>query len=157
MGMVGDMRISLTPANNVEFIDFFAPHHSMAVEIADAVLERGENIEVRAMAQQMRDAQTSEIATMASIRQSLTGDRASPTSPVDPHMQTDMQRMTSMNGRSLDQMFLREMISHHAAAIPTAHRAKPHVQNSELRAMTDDIFDTQSREVGVMQHMLETL
>ena len=154
MGLLGDMRIAFTPSNDVEFIDFFVPHHSMVLEMADVVIQGGQSADVRAMAQKMRDSQTSELSRMTAVRQLLTGDSESARAPVDPHMPPEMERMKSISGTELDEMFLREMIPHHAAGIPTAHRAKPHVQNAELRAMADDIFEAQSTEIGDMQHML---
>ncbi|HKP64193.1 MAG TPA: DUF305 domain-containing protein [Polyangiales bacterium] len=50
-------------------------------------------------------------------------------------MDREMQSMMQMHGPELDQMFMHEMTQHHAAGIPTAHRAKLHVQHPELRAM----------------------
>ncbi|HKP64207.1 MAG TPA: DUF305 domain-containing protein, partial [Polyangiales bacterium] len=150
MGMTGDRRIPLTPANDTEFIDFFLPHHEMAVQMAEMQMAHGESPEVRAMAQAMRDAQTAEIARMRALR------GTEPTAPPnDAHMHGEMQMMMHVQGGELDHMFMTEMVQHHAAGIPTAHRAKPHVENPDLRAMADSIFQTQSREIGEMQNMLE--
>jgi uncharacterized protein (DUF305 family) len=52
-------------------------------------------------------------------------------------------------------MFLQEMIVHHSTALPTSHRAKPHVMDPELRELADAMFDDQAREVGEMQEMLK--
>jgi uncharacterized protein (DUF305 family) len=151
MGFMGDMRIPLTPANDVEFIDFFVPHHQMA----ELVIARGQDADVRAMAETMRAAQRMEIEQMRAIRESSSGDADSPAPPEDDHMHADMAMMMSLGGSAVDVMFLSEMAQHHAAGIPTAHRAKPHVQNVELRSMSDSIFESQSREVGEMQQMLD--
>jgi uncharacterized protein (DUF305 family) len=157
MGMVGDMRISLTPANDVEFVDFFVPHHQMAIDMAELVIARGQDPEVRAMAEQMHDTQAMEIERMRSVRASLAGTADSPAVPDDMHMQSDMAMMRSLSGTAVDALFLGDMAQHHAAGIPTAHRAKPHVENAELRSMSDSIFQTQAREIGQMQQMLEKL
>ena len=155
MGIVGDRRISFTPANDIEFIDFFAPHHMMAIEMAELVISHGQDAEVKRMAEQARDAQHEEVEAMRDARESLTGMAESPALPRDWHTQREMAEMRKLNGLELDRMFLREMIPHHAAGIPTAHRAKPHVQDAELRAMADRIFAAQSDEVGEMQRMLD--
>ena len=155
MGLMGDTRISLTPADDVEFIDFFAPHHEMAIMMAEQVLANGEDATVREMAQAMRDSQSAEIATMRTVRKRLTGKEESPALEHDAHMHAEMEQMMSLRGAELDRMFLAEMVTHHAAAVPTAHRAKPHVKASEIRSMADDIFEAQSREIGELQQMLQ--
>jgi uncharacterized protein (DUF305 family) len=157
MGLRGDRRIPLTPANDIEFIDFFVPHHVMAIEMAEQVVARGQDPEVRAMAEEARDSQRAEVEKMRAVRESMTGAAESPAPPRDRHMQPEMAEMMTLNGLELDRMFLREMTPHHAAGIPTAHRAKPHVQNEELRAMADNIFEAQSREIGEMQQTLDNL
>ncbi len=63
--------------------------------------------------------------------------------------------MMSMSGAELDRMFQQEMIVHHSSALPTSHRAKPHVTDAELRALTDTMFDAQAIEIGEMQLMLD--
>ncbi|MDF3068022.1 MAG: hypothetical protein K0R38_3623 [Polyangiaceae bacterium] len=67
----------------------------------------------------------------------------------------EMAEMMQLEGAELDEMFLREMIVQHATALPTSHRAKPHVMDAELRDLADAMFDDQAREVGGMQAMLE--
>lgn len=155
-GLVGDRRIPVTP-DDVTFIDFFVPHHEMAVMMADHVLAHGENAAVQALAEQMRTAQLQEIETLRAVRKELTGKADSPPMPADPHMESEMQKMMEASGLELDLMFLEEMIPHHAGGLPTAHRAKPHVQNEELATMSDDIYHAQAGEIGEMERLLEQL
>lgn len=155
MGLTGDMRLSLTPADDIEFIDFFVPHHEMAMMMAELVVEHGEDAEVRKMAEAMRDSQRAEIEAMRAARARLSGHADSPMLQHDAHMRAEMDSMMMQRGAELDRMFLHEMIPHHASAIPTAHRARPHVQDPELREIADAIFEAQSREVGEMQHMID--
>jgi hypothetical protein len=49
-GLDGDRRIPLTPANDLEFVDFFTIHHQMAMEMAEHEVAHGENPEVIALA-----------------------------------------------------------------------------------------------------------
>jgi uncharacterized protein (DUF305 family) len=60
-GLIGDRRIPLTPEDDVEFIDFFVPHHQVAVEMADHVIAHGENAEIVAMAEAMQTTQTADV------------------------------------------------------------------------------------------------
>ncbi len=155
-GLVGDRRLSLTP-DDLTFIDFFVPHHEMAVMMAEHVLAHGDNAELHTLAQEMRSAQLQEIETMRAVREELTGDPDPIPTPADPHMQAEMAQMMEASGLELDVMFLEEMIPHHAAGLPTAHRAKPHVQNDQLAAMSDDIYHAQAREIGDMERLLGEL
>jgi uncharacterized protein (DUF305 family) len=152
---VGDRRVPYTPANDLAFIDFFVPHHQAAIEMATMELERGARADVKAMAQQIETAQMAEIAKMRDARQQLAGSADSPPLPPDPHMVADMAAMMTLSGAALDQRFLLDMIPHHAAGLPPAHRGRPHLQRADLRQMALDIFSAQAREIGEMKKMLD--
>ena len=155
-GLVGDRRLPVTP-DDVTFIDFFVPHHEMAVMMAEHVLAHGESAEVRALAQQMRTAQLDEIETMQAVREALTGAAESPEMPADAHADLEMEQMMEASGLELDLMFLEEMIPHHAGGLPTAHRAKPHVENEQLATMSDAMYHAQAHEIGEMERLLNQL
>jgi uncharacterized protein (DUF305 family) len=156
-GLVGDRRVPLTPADEIELIDFFVPHHEMAVKMADHEVAHGESTEVIAMAQMMKEAQTAEIELMRDKREELSGSPDPAPMPDDPHMTTEMSSMSGMEGTDLDRMFLREMVVHHASALPTSHRAKPHVTDADLQNLVDSIFAAQAQEIGELQMLLEKL
>lgn len=153
--LVGDRRVPYTPPNDVGFIDFFVPHHQMAIEMANMVIDRGRPGNVRDLARQIRDTQAEEITKMKSARQMLTGSAESPPVPPDAHAEGDMARMMSVSGAELERLFLLEMIPHHAAGLPPAHRARPFLVRSDMQQLRQDIFDAQSREIGEMEMMLE--
>ena len=154
-GLEGDRRVPLTPEDDVTFIDFFVPHHQMAIEMADHVIAHGSDPAVKAMATTMKETQTSEVELMLGKREELSGSADPEPMPADPHAMAEMEAMMQLEGAELDEMFLREMIIHHSTALPTSHRAKPHVMDAELRELADAMFDDQAREVGEMQEMLE--
>jgi uncharacterized protein (DUF305 family) len=154
-GLEGDRRVPLTPEDDVTFIDFFVPHHQMAIEMADHVIAHGSDPTVKAMATTMKETQTREVELMLDKREELAGSAEPEPMPADPHATQEMQEMMQLEGAELDEMFLREMIVHHSTALPTSHRAKPHVMDAELRELADAMFDDQAREVGEMQEMLE--
>jgi uncharacterized protein (DUF305 family) len=153
-GLSGDRRIPLTPSDDVEFIDFFVPHHKMAVEMAEHEIAHGLAPEVIAMAQMMRDAQTAEIQLMTTKREELTGSSEPLPVPNDAHALSEMAEMMKMSGAELDRMFLSEMIVHHASALPTSHRAQPHVADADLRDLADAMFQAQANEIGELRSML---
>lgn len=154
MGLYGDRRIPLTP-NDLAFIDFFVPHHQMAIAMAEEQIARGADAELKDMARAIRDTQQAEIETMLAARLEIAGSDAVPPPPDDPHMLAEMEKMQQLRGAELDRMFLEEMIPHHAAGLPSAHRAKPHVTRPELQRLADDIYNAQAEEIGEMHRMLQ--
>ncbi|HET9931060.1 MAG TPA: DUF305 domain-containing protein, partial [Polyangiaceae bacterium] len=152
-GLAGDRRVPLTPGD-LTFIDFFVPHHKMAIEMAKLAIANG-SADVKQMATMMRDTQQQEVDIMLAVRLELAGSATVPEPPRDPMMMAHMEHMKTLSGASLDQMLLEQMIPHHAAGIPTAHRANPHIQRPELKKLASDIFNAQAREIGEMETMLE--
>ena len=138
--------------SDVEFIDGMVPHHQSAATMADMELQRGSRADVKQLAQNIKDSQTAEIATMKSIRQQLTGSTDTP--PMnDPHMMSDMNAMMQLSGADLDATFLEDMIPHHSLAISMAHRAMPNLQRSDLKMLASSIYDAQAKEIGEMESM----
>jgi uncharacterized protein (DUF305 family) len=155
-GLDGDRRVPLTP-NDLDFVNFFISHHEMAIQMAEHEIENGETVEVSALAETIRSQQTEELQTLRAVRTTLAGSAEPPPMPADPHADPEMMEMMNASGLELDRMFLTEMIPHHASGLPTAHRARPHVQNEDLRALADDMYLAQSEEIGEMKSLLESL
>lgn len=155
MSLEGDRRVALTPGSDVVFIDFFMPHHAMAMKMAQMVVDRGSSERVRALAKRIVDAQSLEIATMREARRALTGSDVV-TAPNDARMEADMQRMMAATGEALDAMFISEMIPHHAAGLPAAMRATPYLAREDMRKMSRDIFAAQAKEIGELSSIAKT-
>ena len=69
-------------------------------------------------------------------------------------MMAQMAMMKTLSGANLDQMFLELMIPHHGSALPTSHRAKPHLKRVELQVLADKMFVAQGEEIGAMNALL---
>ena len=150
-----DDAAATSPRSDVEFIDAMIPHHEMALEMTDVVLQKGSSAEVKAMARAMKDAQTVEIAEMKTIRTRVGGSTEAPTAHHDDHMQADMEKLMAASGDALDRLFLEEMLPHHAGAITMAHTALPYLKESELQVMAQKIIADQAKEIGHLAMMLE--
>lgn len=148
--------VTTTPRGDVEFIDAMIPHHEMALEMTDVVLQKGSSAEVKAMAQAMKDAQTVEIAEMKTIRTRVGGSTEAPMAHHDEHMQADMEKLMAASGDTLDRLFLEEMLPHHAGAITMSHQALPYLEESELQVMAHKIIADQAKEIGHIATILET-
>lgn len=152
-GEGGAVPPPFTPADDVQFIDGMVPHHEGAVMMADLILQRGQRSDLRSMAEQMKSSQSQEIEQMRGARQALTGSRDTPPMS-DPHMLADMMHMMQLSGAALDQMFLEDMIPHHAGAITMSHRALPNLQRGDMQTLARHIIDSQAREIGELNKML---
>lgn len=149
-----DPRMTYTPKSDVQFIDYFQPHHMMAIEMANELLERGESAELRMMAQKMIRSQTAEIQIMRNARKALTGRSASP-HLMDQHMMADMKHMKTLSGKQLDTHFIDHMIPHHASALPTAHQSLRYLKRAAIKDMANMIVMEQAKEIGELQKMRE--
>lgn len=96
-----------------------------------------------------------EIMEMQAIRAVRGVATEPPPPPADPHMLAEMATMKALSGAALDRKFLEEMIPHHAAGLPPAKRARPHLMTAEAKRLARDIFDAQSMEIGEMHFLLD--
>ncbi|MGV3615141.1 MAG: DUF305 domain-containing protein [Fimbriimonas sp.] len=139
--------------SDVEYIDAIVPHHEMALHMAEMEVAKGTRADVKALATRIRDAQTAEIAMLEEARRQLTGQAEVPPPPADPHMERDMNLMMSATGAEVDQMFLDDMIPHHAEGISIAHRALPNLDRTDVRQNAENVVSNQAAEIGEMEGM----
>lgn len=139
-----------TPRTDVDFIEALVPHHQAAIEMAQVELRNGTRPEVKAMAQQMIDDQTREIAVMQAEYKALTRRSQVPPPPPDNHMRGDMASLRNATGAAVDQTFLDDMIPHHAGAISLTHRARPFLRRQTLRDLAVNMENAQAAEIGEM-------
>jgi uncharacterized protein (DUF305 family) len=73
----------------------------------------------------------------------------------DDHMGMSMNEMSSnlenKTGNSFDKTFLSEMIDHHQGAIDMANLAKQNAKHEEIKRMSADIVEAQSKEIDQMK------
>ncbi len=94
---------------------------------------------------------------MRAVREMVAGTADPKPMPADAHADGEMAEMKKMSGAELDRMFLLEMITHHAGALPVTHRAVPHVTNEKLRGLAAEMFNAQAMEIGMMREMLDAM
>lgn len=139
----------------VAFMSLMTAHHQGAIEMADWVLERGDDPDVLAAAQTVKDAQAPEIEQMTAwLREWYQVDVDAAWAGM---MNADMSGMMDTMGRASDPDlgFLAEMIRHHQDAIDMAQGALEHAEHQELRDMARDIIVTQAEEVHQYQTWLQ--
>lgn len=166
MGQGMSMGASAAPMSAAEldraFIAGMVPHHQSAADMAKVEVERGTNAQVKALAQQIIDAQTAEIAQLEGIAQDrfdftpqrqmgpMTDQMMGMTVTMDMAAQIDQLR----SAPNVDEMFLTRMIPHHASAITMADQERKNGSDPELVALAQKIIDEQAKEIGQMQALL---
>ncbi len=69
-------------------------------------------------------------------------------------MKQAMTQLKAAKGTEADRLFLELMIAH-AHGLMMAHAAMPHLGDSELKDMANDMFAKQAREIGELQRLRE--
>lgn len=137
------------------FLAMMIPHHQMALDMAQIVLERGRDAEVKRLATEIISAQKAEIAEMTSWYRNWFGADppriAMSGSMAMMGMNMDMGELRS--AADPDRAFLRMMIPHHSGAILMADMALAASPRREVAGMARQIVADQSSEIGRMQGM----
>jgi len=140
-----------TMDHDVMFADGMTKHHRDGIRMAQMAVDKAQNAELRSMAQKMIDDQTRQIGEMQRLR----GD--APTTPMDQmmkmpgmrpesKMKQDMARLEAATGQAFDLAFTEIMPRHHEGAIKMSKHELANGDDSGLRAIAQEIADTQVRE-----------
>lgn len=135
------------------FIEHMIPHHQEAVDTAKQVVARGENPEVKALAESIITAQEKEIADMKSWYKSWYGTEYKDTGTYQPMMRD----LTALSGNALDRAFTEDMIQHHMGALMMNQQVVPNIEHEEIRTLATNIAETQSAEIITMRILLQQL
>lgn len=138
--------------NDQEFIINMIPHHQEAVDTSAYLLTRTEDPEIKEFLQSVIDVQTKEVDQMKQWYKEWFNQ---PYQDQGSYMQM-MPNLTVIKGAALEKAYIDGMIKHHQGAIKMANEIKPITQRDELQQMSDNIIDTQSKEVDQLQLWLGT-
>lgn len=141
-------------AFDVAFMSMMIAHHEGAVEMAEWLLERTEDADLRVAAEAVIAAQGPEIERMTEWLAHWYGREVDDMSA--QMMRTEMAAMMDAMaaGESADRAFLEMMTEHHLSAIDMAGLALVRTRQSELRALARDIIVAQAQEVFQYQEWL---
>jgi len=158
-GHMDDMMES--PATNsaysttdVMFVEMMIPHHQQAVVMSDLALERSTNADVRALAQQIRDAQAPEIEQMKTW--GATGEEHMGHTMQGMLTDSEMSALEAARGAAFDRLFLEGMVQHHEGAIDMAQMILAS-KNTEARTLGENIVSSQTAEIERMRAILAGL
>jgi uncharacterized protein (DUF305 family) len=152
-------------AADTDFATAMISHHGQAIQMADMILAKTQNADVKSLAERIKAAQAPEIATMsgwlqgwdAAVPDPFASDTMS--SMHSDHMMSagDMQAMASASGTEADRMFLEMMPKHHEGAIAMARDEVSSGMNSTAKALAQKIIVDQTAEIAEMSDMLTKL
>jgi uncharacterized protein (DUF305 family) len=145
---------------DVRFAQMMIPHHQQALEMAETALQRTQNAEVRALAEQIQSAQDPEITTLSGFLESWGA------APADDGMagmdhsgmsgmmsQADMDALAGADGAAFDARFLEMMIAHHEGAIAESERAVADGSNAQAKELATQIISGQTAEIEQMRQL----
>lgn len=144
-------------AFEVAFMSMMIAHHQSATEMAQWILERTDNAEIRDAAQTIIEEQDAEIEQMTTWLQGWYGQ--DPDAEMMGMMQEMMARMmdTMTNADNPDRAFLEGMSKLHDGAIDMAQPALFKAVHPELRALAEKIIVDQTGEIAQFQTWLAEL
>ncbi|WP_407074423.1 DUF305 domain-containing protein [Psychrobacter sp. CAL346-MNA-CIBAN-0220] len=133
-------------------------HHIGAVDMAEIELKYGTDAEMRQLAQEIIDAQQSEIATMKTWLASHP-DAKNPTADTKAMQQAYADGMDAMHGEMMlgiadpvpDMAFARGMLPHHVGAVDMAEVQLKYGKDPKMRQLAQEIIDAQQSEIELMQ------
>ena len=145
------------------FVIGMLPHHQAAIDMAKVELQKGKNLQVKALAQTIIDEQTSEQVLMRRVAASHSWSTSSSSMGADQLMgqpiRLDLGKMAGdvSAADNADSAFLQLMIPHHAMAAVMADTVARYGTDAQLKQLAASIVAGQAREIGQMQALLGTL
>jgi uncharacterized protein (DUF305 family) len=163
----GTITVSLRNAPfDQRFIDMMVPHHEAAIAMAEIARSRAAHEELRALADEIIDAQSDEIRQLRAWRKSWFDSAETPpmgAMPMLPGVRMVGELMTGdrmdmrdeveqlRSAEPFDQAFIDAMIVHHQSAIEAGQSALSRSSRPEIRRMAQAIIDAQSREIDQLR------
>lgn len=154
-----DKGKSSTEGNRVDaaFARDMIDHHRGAIEMAEIAQNRAEHSEVKNLADEIIEAQRSEIALMTRIGDELKahGQKASSLGMSHAQMGMAMEMPMLERAKPFDRAFLEMMIPHHRGAVAMAKVLLEKGSHGELRRLGRRVIDDQTAEIKKMQGWLK--
>jgi uncharacterized protein (DUF305 family) len=157
-------------ATDVYFAQGMIPHHGQAVQMADMALEVSTNPDVKALAEQIKAAQSPEIEQMTTWLTDWDQSVPDPNAVMDDNMDgaggmmmsgmmsaADMARLDNATGSDFDRMFLEMMILHHEGAIEMAERELAEGKYQPTKDLAQAVITGQQAEIEEMNTLIASL
>lgn len=148
------------------FASDMIPHHGQAVQMADMILAKTTNMQVKTLAETIKAAQSPEIAAMAGWLKGWGKPVPDPYAHMAGMAGMDhggmmsaeqMDQLDKATGAAADKLFLTQMQEHHAGAVDTAKGELTNGSNAEAKKLAQSIITSQTAEIARMRTMVTTL
>lgn len=146
------------------FLVGMIPHHEQALEMADLVLAKdGVDERVVELAVRIQAAQQPEIDLMTSwledwgLDTDLGGMDGMDHGPDGMMSDQDMAALEAAPGPEASELFLTQMIQHHAGAIVMAQQELDNGRDRDVLDLAQQIIDAQTAEIAEMEQLLTQL
>lgn len=136
----------------VKFMTDMIDHHQMAIMMSQLCIAKAVHAELRALCTEIIAAQQAETAQMRAWLQAWYGIAYQP--QMKPGDMRQMEKMAALAPSAFEIAFMEMMIRHHEKAIKEGRHCLERASHAELRALCEDIIETQSREIALMQSWL---
>jgi len=149
--MMDQMTVmSMSKDPDLDFANMMILHHKGAIEMANYELQNGADTQIKAMAQDMIDAQQQEIQQMEAIINGMPADQTDNAFAME--LMKSMEKMDTTADTQLitgdtDHDFATLMIVHHQSALDNASAYLHHGNNAELKAMANMMVEMQTQEI----------
>jgi uncharacterized protein (DUF305 family) len=156
-GMMGDADSAGFSPADIMFAQMMIPHHQQAVDMSELAIENAVDPEVRALAEQIRNAQAPEIELMESWL-----DEAGVRMSMGEHgmgmggmlSEDEMTALENATGAEFERLYLEGMIEHHEGAIQMAQMILDS-ENPEVKELGEAIVESQTAEIEQMKEVLD--
>ena len=136
----------------VDFMTDMIDHHQMAIMTSQLCVEKAIHEELRALCQEIIAAQQAEIQQMQTWLQEWYGITYAP--EMKQSGMRMMEKLAALSPEEFEVAFMEMMIKHHAKAVKEGERCLEKAYHPELISMCEDIIETQSGEIALMQSWL---
>lgn len=144
------MTMTSEGVTDAGFVNDMTPHHESAIEMAEVAQRRAEHPEIARLADQIVDAQTSEIEELGQISDRLEVSDDATLGLSMEAMGMEMDAGSLETAEPFDQAFIDMMIPHHQGAIEMAQVELQDGNDAQTRKLAQRIIDAQTREIEEM-------
>ncbi|MET9833526.1 DUF305 domain-containing protein [Streptomyces sp. NPDC006385] len=132
-----------------EFLTSAVDHLFGGVHMAQMCVDKATRADLRGLCGRIKDTQSEDITRMRSWLRAWYGTDETPSMPpmTQPMMEM-MDKLRGMSGRAFDVEMARHFIHHNSMFLPKADQCRKQAAHGELRAMCNEMHETQSQQSG---------
>lgn len=145
-------------SQDIMFAQMMIPHHQQAVEMGTLAETRAEDLEVKAIAAEIKAEQAPEIQEMKNwLSSAKVGLDMGHEMPMDGLLTEDqLTELENSSGTDFDRLYVVGMIGHHEGAIVMAEMVL-HSSNPKAKAMGESIVKSQTKQIETLKAILSRL